>query len=427
MEQIEHFIVLVMENRSFDHMLGYLDHPDPSFDGVGRLDDAITTMDSRYAIYPGPKHSHRAVMEQILGTTDWPSYPNDRFVPNMGGFVSSYAQRAPERSEKVLRCFNPQMLPVLSTLALEYAVCDRWFCSIPGETWPNRDMIHAGTSHGSVDIDGHPRTHNPPTIFRLLNTIDKSWRLYHKGIAHSLLYPQLFSNPRRRGSHTQLVNDIRNDALPAYAFVEPDYGLPGAGNSQHPSQARSREEFVNGEAFIADIYNALLERQDVFDKTAFIITYDEHGGFYDHVPPPEAFNPDNTIHRKGNYAFGFRILGPRVPAVVVSPWIPRGTVDHTEREHSCIAETVRKRFLSNVAMPLNDRAEGTDLGSLFSLDRPRQDLPELEALSHSAAFALEEELAAPPDESDLNPILDHDLQTAFQDLLREVRRAGILV
>lgn len=427
-EQIEHFIVLMMENRSFDHMLGYLDHPDPTFDGVSRLgDNAPTAPIARYAIYPGPDHSHRGVLQQMLGTTSLPSYPHDQYNVTMGGFAANYELHAPGRGEKVMRCFHPDMVPVISTLAREFGVCDRWFCSLPGETWPNRDFLHAGTSFGHVDVCNRPIWGNPPTIFRLLDTVHQSWRVYHEGVAQIFLYSQLFTANNRRASHQQLLNDIRGDHLPSYAFVEPDYGLPGAGNSMHPSQACSREEFVNGEQFIADIYNALRDTPKVFNKTAFVVTFDEHGGFYDHVPPPRAHTPDTTIHRDGTYEFAFHILGPRVPGIVVSPWVKAGTVDHTEREHSCVAETIRKRFLSNVAPTLSDRAEGSDLSALFNLGSARvhEEMPELKPLSHHEAKHLEDKLAADPDDSDLDPAIDVRLQSAMGDLRKALAAKGL--
>ena len=431
MDQIEHFIVLVMENRSFDHIFGYLDHPDETFLGVGKLPEAerLTTMDARYAIYPGPDHSHVGVLHQMLGTTEMPSYPNDHFAPTMSGFADNYALLAPGAGHKVMRCFDPQMVPVLSKLALEYGVCDRWFCSLPGETFPNRDFIHAGTSFGHVDVHKWLILNNPPCVFRMLETAPKprpTWRLYHEGVAHTLLYSQLFLANDRRGSHAQLVHDIRQDSLPNYSFVEPSYGIVGRGNSMHPSQARSRAEFVDAEAFIASIYRALADTPAVFEKTAFVITFDEHGGFYDHVRPPPSWLPFSTEHfyRDGKYTFRFRMPGPRVPAIVISPWIEAGTVDHTEREHSCIAETIRKRFVSNVCYPLNDRAEGTDLSSLFNRDTARTDYCDVTPLSLDQACALEVELAADEDDYDRNPILDDGLQSTMGDLHRFLIWAG---
>jgi phospholipase C len=422
MKAIRHFIVLVMENRSFDHMLGYLDHPDPSFDGAGRIAGTPTTPNARYSIYPGPGHSHRDVMHQILGQENPPAFPNDHYNVTMGGFEANYEKRAPGRGHKALRCFDPRMVPVLSTLALEFAVCDRWFCSVPGETWPNRDFLHAGTSFGEVDVKRRLIASNPATIFHAMDLTGHSWRLYHQGIAHTLIYPQLYLFKNRLRSHQSLLDDIANDELPSYAFVEPDYGLvEGVGNSQHPSQARSREEFVDGEALIASIYEALRQKPDVFEKTAFVITYDEHGGFYDHVPPPRAFQPDTSVYKSGTYAFGFRVYGPRVPTVIVSPWIPRHTVDHTEYDHCAIAETVRRHLAFADVIPLSDRATAT-FSPVFSLPEPRRDdeVPALNPLSHADALALEEELAAPPDETDLSPALDFELQNNFRWLLNKI-------
>jgi phospholipase C len=425
MDQIEHFIVLMLENRSFDHIFGYLDHPDPDFDGVGRLPNPPTTMDARYAIYPGPDHSHKGVMHQVLGRVDYEGHPHDNYNPTMSGFAANYELHAKDRGQKVMRCFNPRMVPVMSKLALEYAVCDRWFCSLPGETFPNRDFAHAGTSFGHANIYSlfagipAPKLKNPPTIFSMLDAAQVSWRVYHQGLAHSLIYAQLFLKDDRRGSHVQLLEDIANSKLPAYSFVEPDYGILGAGNSMHPSQACSREEFVNGEAFIADIYRALRHNKKLFEKTALIITFDEHGGFYDHVPARYLGMPDadpKHIYKDGAYEFWFKMSGPRVPAIVISPWIDAGTVDHTVRDHSSIPETIRKRFLKNVGYPLNDRGEGTDLGNLFTRATPRTDLPDVEPLTHAEAKALEEELAAAPDDSDLDPAIDIALQTALHDV-----------
>lgn len=427
MDQIEHFIVLVLENRSFDHMLGYLDHPNTEFDGAGRVAGTLTTPNARYAIYPGPDHSHTGVMQQLFNVAPPPSPP---YQPTMMGFAASYDRQSPGHGEKILRCFDPRMVPVISKLAIEFAVCDRWFCSLPGETFPNRDFVHAGTSFGQVGCRIRPILSNPPTVFSMLEHVGKSWRAYHSGVAHCLLYAQLFLGRDRQGSHNRLLSDIATDNLPSYAFVEPDYGLPGRGNSQHPSQARSREEFVDGEAMISRIYETLRAKPSVFEKTAFIITYDEHGGFYDHVPVAQMYSPNDdasSIYHDGAYSFGFQLSGPRVPAIVVSPWIAPNTVSHTERDHSCIGETVRQRWGKDIAYPLNDRAEPMSLEELFTLDQPRRgaDLPATSPLSYAQAEALERELSAPPDETDENPVLDVSHQTAMNDLTDWLRSHGL--
>ena len=429
MDKIEHFIVLAMENRSFDHMLGYLDHPDDSFEGVKKIEDNHTTMDARYAIYPGPGHSHDDVMEQILGLEHrfLPSYPDDHYEPKMNGFATNYARRAKGRGEKVLRCFNPEMVPVLSTLAREYAVCDHWFCSLPGETFPNRDFFHAGSSFGKVQVSTSLIKEDQRTIYKILDDADKTWGIYTESLCHLSIYNYIRNQWNRRKGHAALLDDIRGNRLPNFAFVEPDYGIEGIGNSQHPSQACSREEFVRGEKFIADIYNALRDNRDVFEKTAFIITYDEHGGFYDHVTPPRAAEPDTQVlYKEGKpedptYCFGFRLLGPRVPAVVVSPWIKQHTIDHRVHEHTTIPETVRSRF-AKTAKPLSARTSPS-LGALFTLAEPRRgaDLPEVKPLSEAGAKKLEHDLAAKADDSDDSPEVDIRLQGTMFTLAKLVK------
>ncbi len=449
---IEHVIVLMLENRSFDHMLGYLDHPDESFDGLLRDDypeghaPLHTTMDARYAIYPGPAHGHYGTMHQLLGHRNFPSGANSHDV-TCGGFAGNYERKLPDEhkgkgyDQKVMRAFNPVMVPVLSTLAKEFAVCDRWFCSAPMGTLPNRDFLHAGTAFGRRKNSIAPRNHKK-TIFYRLQQAGKSWRTYSSASGcHTWLYPQLFLGNRGNGwEHaSQLIADIMNDDLPTYSFVEPDYGnftgLGGTGNSQHPSQADSLAEFVRGEKLIGSIYDALVKegtRKDtkrVFEKTAFIITYDEHGGFYDHVPPPAAYSPDEDYLRDDNYVFKFNLLGPRVPTVIVSPWVARHRAHHTLYDHTSVYQTLRRSFCPN-RMPAGDR-DGTanTFSDVFTRSSPRhvrtanapgtsEDYPLLlERNSVATAEALQGVLAAKEDDTDKERKFAGDLR-----LLAHIRR-----
>lgn len=442
-DHIEHVVVLMLENRSFDHMLGYLPHPDPSFDGLKkeRYDPghqpAETTMNARYAIYPGPDHSHRGSMHQLLGTEDIPSGANSYAVTN-GGFVANYEKRLSEAyvnagyGKKVMRCFNPAMVPVLSALALEYAVCDRWFCSGPMQTLPNRDFLHAGTSFGRVGNAISPRD-KYKTIFHRLQQEGKSWRLYHRNVAHLWTYPALFGRNQSK-SHDAFFSDIEDNELPTYSLIEPDYGDVthtgiGRGESQHPSQADSLEEFVRGEDLIARVYEALAANTEVFNKTVLVITYDEHGGFYDHVPPPMVNGVDpEDYYEKDGYVFKYNLLGSRVPAVVISPWVKRHTVDHTVLDHTSIYQTLRRSFCPN-STPSSDR-DGTanTFSHVLNLSEPRvkragaegsdADYPvTLEKNTVQGAKALQEMFAAPSDDSDSEPEVDDPFE-----MLAEVER-----
>ena len=197
MSKIDHVIVLMMENRSFDHMFGFLDHPDPTFEGLTGTetcdDDQLppqpvaASTGARYEI-PSPDHSHAGAMEQLLdGATTKPYQPTNR------GFVKNYARRAGGHGRKVMRSFDPRMIPVLSTLAREFAVCTRWFASVPGETWPNREFLHSGTSRGLADIVLHKFASLEKTVFELLDDVGASWRIYHDDTPHTWNYPSLWA------------------------------------------------------------------------------------------------------------------------------------------------------------------------------------------------------------------------------------------
>lgn len=366
-DKVSHVIVLMLENRSFDHMLGHtfdparLPVPDPA----------------SYVLPVDPDHSHRGVMWQLLGHEPPEPPPPAPTAPlTMSGFADCYARRAGD-GPAVLRGFRREQVPVLSTLALEYATCTRWFCSVPGQTWPNRNYAHAATSDGEVDIV--VRLYHNPTIFERIEDAGRSWRVYHQGPAQVWCYPALWPQPgsNRFDDHDDLLDDIRNDRLPSYAFVEPDHGLVfrealDASNSQHPgNNTRDGRDFLAGERLLHSIYSTLVARPEVWRRTLLIVTYDEHGGFADHVAPPAAVAPGG----RSSDVFGFTLLGPRVPTLLISPWIPRGTRDERTYEHSAIPRALRELFApKSAALTRRDAAANLLLDNL-SLDAPRTDLP----------------------------------------------------
>jgi phospholipase C len=449
---IEHVIVLALENRSFDHMLGFLQHPDPRFDGLrapgphenpgwaGR--PAVpATPDATDVIPVGPGHSHESVLEQLAfrGTGAARGPTNQGFVTNYervcrgllparyGGLFgplvnwwlrwrSGDDQDIQGRGPLVMRCQPPENIPVLSTLALEFAVCTRWFCSVPGETWPNRNFMHAGTSDGESNIQ--VRTYTDRTIFELLEEeTGKKWHIYHSDTPQAWAFPELWDTPGRHARWYPLdefPRHVEKGTLPAYSFLEPNHrppwdtldqpsviGTPGTSNSQHPENNlvsnESYGEFVpddtdfsRGEKLIARIYEALRANPEVFERSVLVITYDEHGGFYDHVPPPCGVpNPGDPRSRLGRLiefflsrktaSFDFTVLGPRVPAVVISPYVSAGTVDDTVRDHAGIPATLRAIFAPNAA-PLTRRdAWSPPFNTLLDLSQPRRgnELPDL--------------------------------------------------
>jgi phospholipase C len=395
---IEHVIVLMLENRSFDHMVGYMAamYPPGQFDGLSGTESnpdrhgaPVSVSDEASGVLPvGPDHSHQGVLWQLTGKET--STPQDP-ITNMG-FVHSYEHTTKsegnEDGDDIMQCFSPPRLPVLAALARGFAICDRWFCSVPGETWPNRNYVHAATSDGEVNIKR--RFYRNRTVFELLMDAGEEWTVYHQGPAQVWVFPRLWQSPFSRANRFRpledLPADIRGSKLPAYTFVEPDHGLlwpHRRSNSQHPSNnLKVPRDFYAGERLLLDIYTALIETPDMLMNTLFFVTYDEHGGYYDHVPPPRnappAVAPDDKTKK-----FGFNLLGPRVPAVVVSPWIRAGTVDSTIFDHSAVPASLRVLFGPNMA-PLTRRdAASKTLWHNLTLARPRlpADMPSPDVLS----------------------------------------------
>jgi phospholipase C len=430
MSKIQHLIVLMLENRSFDHMLGFLQYPPGTeFEGVrGREStmpnplpgggEAFPGPDAPFALDVGPGHSHDDVLQQLLGT-------NDRSRPwqlTNDGFAANYdTNYSPGNGRLALQCFPPEKLPVLSGLAQEFAVCDHWFCSVPGATWPNRNFCHAGTSNGEVNIT--VQAYHNRTIFQQLAAGDRDWAVYYGGFPpQSLAFTDLWSPFKlhwlqRYKPIEQLYRAIGHDRLPHYAFVEPDM-MGKLSDSQHPGMG-GEMDFRAGERLIWRIYDALRQNPAVFEKTLFLITYDEHGGFFDHVPPPasDEFTVDEIYEEPDTgYRFPFDLLGLRVPAVLVSPWIERGTVDTTVYDHTSIAATLGKLFDLDLA-PLGRRVQNINtFEAILSRDTPRADLPALEEpfVDESARQMVEE--------PDLRPSLIATATTLVWDELRPQAR-----
>lgn len=396
---VNHLVVLMLENRSFDHMLGFLYHDSDNVSPAGHPFEGLTgkefnldkngrrvgifkiTPSTRNAyLMPGadPGEGYIATNSQIFGSIDAPSPPN----ANMDGFVKDFAYTLGWQSKEknwhivpgtkandIMGMFTPQMLPVLSGLAKGYAVCDHWFCSVPTETLPNRAFVCAATSQGHMDDKTHSYT--CPSIFGLLSKHNVGWKIY--GYDSLPLTKGNFPDTKSASAdHFGVFSDFRADAkngkLAAYSFLEPDF--KPTGNDQHPNY-----DVANGEKLIHEVYYAL-QKSPKWNETLLIVTYDEHGGCYDHVPPPQgATQPDSCA---GEFGFDFKRFGVRVPTVLVSPRIPPGTVFRvrskaTPLDHTSILKTIEKRWGLS---PLTKRdAAAPDIGDVLSLSAPRTDDP----------------------------------------------------
>jgi phospholipase C len=370
LDSVNSVVVLMLENRSFDHMLGYLYYPgnlSGSFDGLTGNESNPGTNEPQVSVFqiqpsstayfmPGadPGEGYMATNDQLYGSINGPAStglapPGQGFVTDFGytlGWQSKDPTSWPIVSgtveSDIMGCFTPDLLPVLSALAKGYAVCDQWFASVPTETMPNRAFALAATSQGHMDDKTH--TFSSPTIFGLLEAHDPplGWSVY--GYDAPPLTKSTFTQiSNADASHFGQFSDFqaaaKNGTLPPFTFLEPDW--KSTGNSQHPNY-----DVALGEQLIHDVYEALLTGPG-WPGTLLIITYDEHGGCYDHVPPPwGAVPPDADT---GEFGFNFDRFGVRVPTVLVSPLIAPGTVYRAPAsgpplDHTSILATVEQRW-----------------------------------------------------------------------------------
>ncbi|MGA2549087.1 MAG: alkaline phosphatase family protein [Burkholderiaceae bacterium] len=396
---IQNIVVLMLENRSFDHMLGMLYAAEGNVSPAGQPFDGLTgtesnpdangnpvtvfsiTAETPNAYYmPGadPGEGYTATNAQLFGSDTAPVPPvatNQGFVTNYAYTLgweatdSGYSIISGTVASDIMGVFTPQTLPVLSALARGYAVCDQWFSSAPTETLPNRAFACAGTSQGHMD--DKTKKYTAPSIFGLLSKNNINWVIY--GYTSSPLTRLDFPDTTNAAkSHFGLFTDFQkaaaNGKLAPYSFLEPSWSA--AGNSQHPNY-----DVALGEQLIHDVYIAL-RNSPQWNETLLIITYDEHGGCFDHVAPPtNATPPDSTA---GEFGFDFTRFGLRVPTVLVSPLIAPGTVfrvppDTTPLDHTSILATIEVRWK---LPPLTQRdAKAPNVGNVLTLTTPRTDNP----------------------------------------------------
>jgi phospholipase C len=438
---IKHVFVLVMENRSFDHFLGFsnisgtdtqtgqqtsiagltgtesntyqptpiaVSSSSPTNPGVGPgggptirgvpqpppptlptpTPITVTVGECAPDITPfDPQHQFSDVLVQLCGADyvgwnlDGRAYP----TVNNSGFCADAVSHNPYQPADtigtVMECWPAGHLPVLTALAKEFVVCDQWFSAMAGPTEPNRMFVHAATSGTWDDSPGWTQqtwetlaegiSFPNGTIYDRLTAAGLQWRIY-AGDDYPNVGLLKGVNPNDIDHYEDFASDISDPNYPAvYTFIEPRYdelqeftGKAFTNNSQHPSNSVQL-----GEQLIKSVYDAL-RASPLWESSMLILTWDEHGGFYDHVTPPRATPTGDT----GRY-YGFRFdqYGPRVPAVVISPLCPKNMIEHRQLEHSVIPATVEQLF-NLKPMTVRDQAL-TGLQGLATLQSPRQDCP----------------------------------------------------
>jgi phospholipase C len=455
LNRIDHIVVLMLENRSFDNVLGWLYDPEnkspfdqvppgQKFEGVSgkRLcnprpgsgdlftgDACVGKGTSMIDPFPDPNEPYDDVYAQMYNDHTHPSpIPNRTDSPSMGGFVINYASaiKAAGATKKgcsrilsslfrgnspmatdpgiIMNCYTPESLPVISTLANAYGVCDHWFSSVPTQTFPNRSFVHAATSSGYITNGWKTGPHawdigyllnKTDTIYNLLSRAQVDWRIYYGGpflLCNALLIQEKLWEFVPLNRHffpmAQFLEDAKKPGgLPSYTFIEPNMLCSrkyGPENDMHPAFAMTETgtatNVLYGEELILNVYKALVNSPD-WNSTLLVITFDEHGGCYDHVPtpPPAATPPDDLAllsGQPGYSGFDFKRYGVRVPAVLVSPWIKQGTVCNTVFDHTSILKTVSNRWLGGQYLTERDR-NATDLSEILASKTVRDDAPEI--------------------------------------------------
>jgi phospholipase C len=299
---IKHVVVLMLENRSFDSMLGMLYPESAEFDGLNGTEtnpwhepdgtrqeirvwnDPTLTAQSLTIPDPDPGELFSDIHMQIYGLKDDGTL---NASPTMGGFVDNY-MRQPKgipaaEPKSVMHYFTSEQVPVISQLARAFGVSDRWHASAPCQTWPNRFFLHCGTANGYVNNSPSHFPYLMETVFNRLSGASQSWRIYFHDIPHAITLAKLWDDVLTHFRHfeSDFSRDAASGALPAYSFIEPRYftdvlrgKLP---NDEHPPH-----NIAYGEELIAAVYNAV-RAGPRWKQTLFVITFDEHGGCYDHV------------------------------------------------------------------------------------------------------------------------------------------------
>jgi phospholipase C len=430
LDPLRTLVVVMMENRSFDHMLGYLSLPpanrvdvdgqsaDPAWvgkftnvDGTLRIPPFLSTNPFTMPAEFDPPHERSNIAAQIDPGQDG-TYPMTGFV----GAIPAAVSADPAIRRLVMSYFGAAQAPMNDFFARNFTVCDRWFCSLPAGTQPNRLMSMSGVS--LLDVNQTPLPEQD-LVYKWLDDHQVNWRVYHQQLPFFALMPKwipaiLFDERFR--SFADLESDLLNtppDELPQVIFVEPTYqDAPHTGFS---SDDHAPAGISNGQEFLMQVYNAVIASPAFWAGAVMVVNYDEHGGFFDHVPPPRI----RTEPPAGAaYSTPFSTLGPRVPAFVISPFARPGFAGHNLLDHTSVLKLLGEKFGQGSYSAEVDARPVESVSRLLDFANPRLDPP--------APPALDAYLAGRPaaPAGVVMPAPKTALQRGFRDALDGMKRNG---
>jgi phospholipase C len=377
---IKTIVVVMMENRSFDNLLGYLSLAPWSrgdVDGLGKLPN---WEDKFASIYDGNKYRPFLLTDPYEPIDADPPHERDPIALQMGvaengvfpmnGFVANYATAkgakppAPGTNPPVMGYFTAEQAPVTAFFAQNFAICDHWFSALPAGTQPNRLMAMSGYSR--IDVNQVPLPDHE-LVYDWLTKNGIRWRVYHEELPFYAMMPRWVPDiveEKNFRPFERLFNDVENeppDEFPQVVFIEPAYtDAPHLGLS---SDDHAPSAIKGGQEFLLEVYRSLTNDPDLWSGMVVIVTYDEHGGFFDHVSPP-AIRTDPPP--EASYARPFETLGVRVPAFIISPFVKPGAVFNSVLDHTSILKVIGQKFGpdGNYSDAVNKRPVGSILDIL---------------------------------------------------------------
>ena len=359
----DHIVVVMMENHSFDNLLGALPRSgQPAADGL-TFDSAGVATNSNpgttgtpavVTAFPFPSTAQGEDVSQT-----WNATHEQIDAGKMDGFVTS------ANSTQPMGYYPPEVLPFAYSLAGTFTLANRWFCSAPCQTFPNRRFLLAGTAYGDIATDIQSLSDPPPpngTIFDRLHAHGISWRDYFTDLPYTAIIPSIVEKyPTHLAPIDKFYEDCAAGTLPAVSFVDPEVGvlsyigkslasLPvlgsiAAGLGTVGGDEEAPQDMYYGEAWVHRVIGAVLH-SPAWPRTLLIYTYDEHGGYYDHVPAPKVIPPDSIPPQLSptDVPGGYDVYGPRVPAVVASPYSRPNAVTNVVYDHTSVLATIEAKW-----------------------------------------------------------------------------------
>ncbi len=379
MPEIRHIVVLMMENHSFDNLLGMVPYQVKGRAGV----DGLRRHRGKLLDFNPDAHGKKVVAQHADTPCQLPRVPTQAWNASHQSYDGGRNDGFVRASGPIaMRFWDKRDLPFTYSLVEHFPIGERFFCSTLCQTYPNRRFLFAATASGLVSTDITASLHLTAangTVFDRLDAHKIDYGIYYQQVPSWVIIPGILAPPgrtARQHKFDQFLTDAAAGTLPAFSFIDPNYDTTSEENPQ---------DIQVGEQFIAQVTNAVLH-SPAWKHTALFITYDEHGGYYDHVPPPRAIKPDNIkpILKPGDRPGGFDRYGFRVPLIVVSPWAKKGYVSRVTQDFTSITAFIERKW-NLPAMTFRD-ANAQPMTDYFDFRKP--------------AFAKPPRLAAAPG---LNP------------------------